>query len=354
MFRRNTVFVVGAGASKELGLPVGAELADQILGLCDLKFDDWGRPANRGTSHILSALKSQSEDNAQTVSSWRLAMSDIAKALPFKDSIDAVIDQFYDRPEVAQIGKYMIASLILSAEARSALKSIDGPVDRPVFSQTQGTWLHSFARMLFERLRKDDLSALGTNVSIICFNYDRCIERYISHAIAEAYGCSLEEAIGFASKIKIVHAYGSLGPLPGWPGEGPSCQTVPFGGGNVSPWKVSENLQTFSESVDGDTDEAIKNIILNGEQYVYLGLSFGRQNMELLSIPSNSGTFSERDAFASGMGQSEQSRATLCRLIRRTYGNYPVKNRSEANLTKLELNTKAKELLDLHWHNILG
>lgn len=353
MFRRNTVFIVGAGASKELGLPVGAELSAQIAALCELKFGDWGEPGDAATRTMLRILTSKSEGDQSRVDAWRSAMTAIRKALPFKDSIDAVIDQFYDRPEVAQIGKFMIATLIMKAEAESTLKpTIDGK--GPLLSRAHGTWLHSFSRMTFEGLRSERLEDIGKNVAVICFNYDRCIEWYLAQAIVETYGCPVDEAIAFATQIKIIHAYGSLGDLPGWPRREQTGSDVPFGAENRDAWVASRNLKTFSESVDSETDDAIKSVISAGEQYVYLGLSFGRQNMQLLSVPSTPQKPYERAAFASGMGQFEQGRTAICNLIKQTYGRNVLQGSKPGGRTILELNTTAKQLLDLHWHNILG
>lgn len=355
MFRRNTVFIVGAGASKELGLPTGAELSASISELCDIRLDDWGKPENASTSQMLESMKWAGEGDEDRVVGWMRSLDAIRAALPYKDSIDAVIDQFYDQDDVAEIGKFMIAKLVLEAENTSSLRTSQGQAG-PNLRRLKDTWLSTLGRMLFEGLRKQDLGEIGANVSIVCFNYDRCIELYLALAIAENYGVSSEEAFEAASRVRIVHAYGSLGWLPEWPTATPQLQ-VPFGGQGENPWIVSHNLRTFSESVDSATDETIKEIVGEGEQYVYLGLSFGRQNMELLGANSRMGRVVERDAFASGLGQHEQGRKAISQLIQRTYSSpLPITSPTAGPhpRTRLELGTTAKQLLDLHWHNILG
>lgn len=356
LFRRNTVFVVGAGASKELGLPTGAELSGLIAGLCDAKLDDWGRLRDRDVIQMLNAFEAGAGTTPEKASKWLNLMREIEQALPFKDSIDAVIDQYHDRPEIAKVGKYMIAKLIIQAEAKSALRPTREGIDVPDLSRCKDTWLQTFSRMLFEGLRKDRLEDIGSNVAIICFNYDRCIERYLSHAIAHAYGLETREAIDFAAEVRIIHAYGLLGALPGWPMGTSGKPTVAFGG-DSNPAQMAYNLRTFSESVDDDTDEAIKRLVSEAEQYVYLGFSFGRQNMELLGANSRTGRGKERPAYASGLGQYEQGRDAICQLIQKTYSaDRPLvaPGAGPHPKTRLELNTTAKALLDLHWHNILG
>lgn len=356
MLRKNTVFIVGAGASKELGLPVGSELSSLISAMCDIKLDQWGRPENPGARMLLDSMNRQSEGDRSKVDGWRLAMHQIRNALPFKDSIDAVIDQYHSKPEIAEIGKFLIAKLIIDAEAKSKLAPDRDGRSNPDLSRADNTWLRSFSRMLFEGLRKEKLDEIGENVSVICFNYDRCIERYLSHAVAQTYGLGIEEAVEVAARVRIIHAYGSLGALPGWPVPQSAAMSVPFGGDGHNAWQVAQNIQTFSESVDGETDELIKDAVLKGEQYVYLGLSFGRQNMQLLGANLRQSRLNERPAYASGLGQYEQGLSAICRLIRGTYSANGIAPalRGAAPVTHVELSATAKDLLDLHWHNILG
>ena len=39
--KQRTVFVVGAGASAEFGLPIGGELQSRIADMMNMKFDAW-------------------------------------------------------------------------------------------------------------------------------------------------------------------------------------------------------------------------------------------------------------------------------------------------------------------------
>lgn len=55
MFRAKTVFVIGAGASIEVGLPIGAELLRQIVGLTRFTFELSRRKT--GDEFIFNALK---------------------------------------------------------------------------------------------------------------------------------------------------------------------------------------------------------------------------------------------------------------------------------------------------------
>ena len=52
MLREKTVFIVGAGASKEFGMPIGSELALSISKKLNVLFDDWGRKVVDGDSDL--------------------------------------------------------------------------------------------------------------------------------------------------------------------------------------------------------------------------------------------------------------------------------------------------------------
>jgi hypothetical protein len=48
MFHRKTLFIIGAGASRELGLPIGAKLAELIQEKMDIRFEAGYRPVGSG------------------------------------------------------------------------------------------------------------------------------------------------------------------------------------------------------------------------------------------------------------------------------------------------------------------
>jgi len=61
MFRRDTVFIVGAGASSEVGLPVGSKLATLISDLMRFEFD-FGQ-MTKGDGEIFAAWDRHFLDN---------------------------------------------------------------------------------------------------------------------------------------------------------------------------------------------------------------------------------------------------------------------------------------------------
>lgn len=72
--------------------------------------------------------------------------------------------------------------------------------------------------MLFDGVRNSDVDNVGSNITIICFNYDRCIEMYLEHAIVNAFrDVPADRARQIVARINIIHPYGSLGNLKSIP-----------------------------------------------------------------------------------------------------------------------------------------
>src|SRR6185437_10732142 len=62
-------------------------------------------------------------------------------------------------------------------------------------------------------------------VTFVSFNYDRCVEHFFRHSIAGLYGVNAATSAKVVGSLKVLHPYGSLGPLPSVDGRG-----IPFGG----------------------------------------------------------------------------------------------------------------------------
>lgn len=188
MFRAKTVLVIGAGASVEVGLPMGSELLKQIIEITDIKFEHYRQV--QGDRLVVDALRSiLKEDgdvaklNAHLQAGWQLAKS-AKQAL----SIDNVIDVLED-PCVELMGKLGIVRAILTAESRSQrFRCVDDVPDTMYLNNFDETWYSSFTKVLTENVKKSQIDRIFENLQIINFNYDRCIEHYLPYSISQYYG----------------------------------------------------------------------------------------------------------------------------------------------------------------------
>jgi hypothetical protein len=97
MFKSRTLFVVGAGASSEAGLPTGAALKKTIAEKIDIRFEDHGgMRQSSGDKKITEGLLDKCRedgDNRLDINPYLRAAWQIRYAMPRAISIDNYIDQ---------------------------------------------------------------------------------------------------------------------------------------------------------------------------------------------------------------------------------------------------------------------
>jgi len=119
-----TVFVVGAGASQEAGLPIGSELKMSIATALDIRVKRGGYQLISGHDLILEALRLEAAKNpthTDLLASLQNAAWRIRDAMPQASSIDTFIDNHSEDKQIELCGKLAIVRTILEAEAKSAL-----------------------------------------------------------------------------------------------------------------------------------------------------------------------------------------------------------------------------------------
>jgi hypothetical protein len=173
------VLVVGAGASKEVNLPVGSELKEQIAKVLDIQYEHFRKKSGDDIIDDSFRLLATNRDIAPYLgASWR-----IRDAMPQAISIDNFIDSHRTDEKIAKCGKLAIARCILQAESKSLLK-IDrrNIYNKPNFSALEPTWFNAFFQLLTENCLRADLPQRLLKVSIICFNYDALNTFCIGHS----------------------------------------------------------------------------------------------------------------------------------------------------------------------------
>jgi hypothetical protein len=281
MFKRKTVFIVGAGASKEVGLPVGDELKNTIAGKLNIRFDD-GYSQSSGDKKIAEALKLiVVERGGRDINQLCQAGRSIASAMPQAISIDNFLQTHADDADIVLMGKLGIAASILEAERSSTICTKDHVMD---FGAHPNIWYNTFCKMLAENVQLGDLETIFDNVAFVTFNYDRCIEHFVSHWLENYFRISADHAQNLTRKLKVFHPYGQVGRLP-WQGGGISVGYGTELSSRTLP-QIAGQIRTFTERAENDAmlDE-MRDYVANSEQIVYLGFSYGQMNMELLTVP---------------------------------------------------------------------
>jgi hypothetical protein len=275
----HTVFVVGAGASQELRLPIGSGLKDKISEALDFRLD-FGE-ATSGDRIIFNAIKLLSGDSDSRRNLLEAA-DRIKNGIVQAFSIDNFIHIHQDNPSIVSCGKLAIVNSILRAEETSPLY-VDRNNSMPYFPSFSDTWHNSFIKRITENCKISDLSARLKSMAFVIFNYDRCVEEYLYYSLQNIYGISNNEAAKFVSQIRIFHPYGVVGRLPWQEGND---ESIKFGG-KAEPEKLiklSKEIKTFTEGTDPNESQIIqiREMMHSANRIVFLGFAFAEQNMDLL------------------------------------------------------------------------
>ncbi len=250
MIKTNTLFILGAGASKPFGYPTGIELRESIITVTKEK-------------EIVQSLGGHVD-----VHNDRVQLYEFINA--FKGSGVYSIDSFLEyRPEYMYIGKMAIAASLIEKEVDNHLRT------------TEGNWY----MYLFDRIKVSFEKLDQNNISFITFNYDRSLEQFLFEAIRNLFGKKPEECAEKIEKIPIVHLYGQLHPLP-WQEES---------GIMYSPNKrLIKRLKTapitikiISDEREVDSSEEFQKaykLVKDARRIYFLGFGFDETNLKRLKI----------------------------------------------------------------------
>jgi hypothetical protein len=290
MFQQKTLFIVGAGASAEVGFPIGSELTAQIAS--ELRaFGDRERPYNYGSggNRIDRALarRPSTPIDFRELMALRETASLIEQAMPLAKSIDSYIDDHASDPNTELLGKLAIAARIFDAERGSQLfLNLEGKNSRLDWTFLSSKWFGKFFSILTAGRPNKNPETLFENISFIVFNYDRCIEQFILQSLMNYFRLPLHEASQILKRCVIKHPYGSLGPLD----DSQSSVANVFGGSvpsersdGIHLLNMAGRLKTFTERITEEAELAeIKELVQDARTIVFLGFAFHQQNMDLL------------------------------------------------------------------------
>lgn len=240
MLTKRTCLLLGAGASKHLGFPLGGELRSQMLKeLWEVK--------NLRPEQIPDDFKR----NGENISLFydRLAYGSWS-------SPDACLEK---HSEFANVGKYLMCKLL------SDIEDID-----------QITRLGGWYENLVSAINVDHPSKLKDNgLSIVTFNYDRSIDVRLHNYVQHQFGIEPSKAWEILqNSIPIIHVHGMLGKYPDTPYA--DKQRL---------YERSQDMKIVSET-NGDTVEfRLASKLLNeAERVVVLGFGFADENVKRLNF----------------------------------------------------------------------
>lgn len=131
MLRAQTLFVVGAGASGEVDMPIGRGFATRIANKVNYIV-----PVEPGSQHrceimpILNVLRGR-EGNGRNLDPQIRACQAVSRSMPLSTSIDDFPESRRDDQLIQKIGKIGIVSTILDAEHGSRLNDLPRLIEDP-------------------------------------------------------------------------------------------------------------------------------------------------------------------------------------------------------------------------------
>jgi hypothetical protein len=330
MFNRETVFILGAGASAEFGLPTGLGLAQAIRKKMDVRFRHGFEPVGNGDHDLYQALK----DSLPRVEKEQLlpALWRIRDGITLSNSIDDFLDRHQSDRLMQLAGKAAIASAILDAERDSSLMP-EEMGQRFKIEKTESTWLLKLIRMMGTGVVAN---RIFDSVSFISFNYDRTLEQFLFQTVQDLYALDDEETASVMSQARIFHPYGSLGPISG------ASEIITFGGfrGHTPPYpKLTNEIFTYTEKIRDQQEIAtIHEVMQRAHQLVFLGFGFHLQNMQLLKA-----NMDQKPVYATAYETSHSNQAEIKnRIVDLFADNRRIGVRDSTQL----INGKAAALLD--------
>lgn len=293
---QKTLLIVGAGASNEVGLPVGSDLKSSIVDA--LSYHKQGGGIR--DEIIDRAIVSLANREPAQIHQYREACGHICNAMPQAKSIDNFIDQHSGNKRIELCGKLAIVRTILKAESQSNLFVDPSNIYNKVrFEDVEKTWFTGFWKLLTENCSVSDLEERLASVAFVIFNYDRCIEHYLYHSLQNVYRIDAENAARLVADIEIYHPYGTVGSLP-WQS---AANSIVYGGTPTvnQLLELVGKIKTFTEGTDEKSSDvvAIRGHMKMSPRLVFLGFAFHKLNMELLlSVPRQGREFTQQRVFA--------------------------------------------------------
>lgn len=274
MFNRKTLFIIGAGAGFDIDLPVGRKLAEEISNRTQIVIDHGHLAKSTSDMDLALSFFERGDPNAnEYAKAFRLIRDGVLLA----NSIDDFLNIHEGTPEIVTVGKAAIVRSILYAERHSKIYVDPSNVfNKMDVRNIRDSWLVKFMQVLGPGRKVPDVEHALDDVSFINFNYDRCLEYFLRHALQLMYGIEASKAAEIVGRATIVHPYGWVGPL----------ERVPFGGNDNSRSdyrELSKAIKTYTEQIEEEsTVFNMHEEIRRAECIVFLGFAYHKQNMKLL------------------------------------------------------------------------
>jgi hypothetical protein len=273
MFRKPVVFIVGAGASKEYGLPSGGELASTIA----TAVNELNAPTRRDTSLFDLLISAYGPD---AMAKYLDAGKKLAAAISSAASIDDALHRLSDFPEAVELGKICIIKSILETEARSSLQLREG---RLQLDTGKDGWIEYLFSIAIENKKLSEVPHAFDNVTFINFNYDRCLEHYLFWSL-QRIGLNEQDAANTVAGLSMIRPYGTIGSILPTAPDFWQFGNTDFRRDLRDTMSRISRIRTYTESEALHDPGKVRDVMTQAAMYIFLGFGFHPSNLDLISV----------------------------------------------------------------------
>ncbi len=208
MIKKNTVIILGAGASSPYKYPLGSGLKTSILQVANLNSNALNNKYQQSKSaHNVSSNLNLTQYGADALLDYLILNKNFDPNdlrnfyLDFMGSSKPSIDTFLEcRQELLNIGKIFIAYSIFQCENRNNLFNND---------------VHNWYKYLMNEISSSWENLSKNKLGIITYNYDRSLETFMTSDLKHTYRKTLLESIQKINEtIMIKHVHGMIADAP--------------------------------------------------------------------------------------------------------------------------------------------
>lgn len=256
MIREETVFILGAGASKPYGYPTGAELRKKIIN----EF--------RNQYHFNTVVFEQINTFKEDLINYSESFLN-----KFELSSTKSIDLFLSRnPKFMDIGKLAIKLSIYNSELESKF--------REKVNWNEDWYSYLFDRLTNESTAPDQYIITHNKIQFITFNYDRSLEHFLYESMINSYNEMDTGIIEYeVKKLKLIHIFGTISPLP-WQENGGLLYKK-----DKVYFADAKNIDIIYNKTDDPSILETKKLIRKVKVIFFLGFGYAKENLELLDFP---------------------------------------------------------------------
>lgn len=331
MINNKTIVVVGAGASNDLGLPIGSGLQKEIFKLLDTSSGTFRYL--RSAAHHYFEQEGLSREQIDAIVERAGSMSNQMRSAA---SIDNFLDQHKDEVHLVAFFKILILYALAEKEQNSRLAG-RLPVD-DLMTQCEDYFLYDFLNIVVRNHQGNNIHESLGNLTFVIFNYDRCVEYFLDVWLRFRFKISISD---LQTKPEFIHVYGSIGEIEG--GYTPNTfgrrnLDLPFQNPHLEIPALVKNIKIFTEQEDSSVANQIDRAMKDATALVFLGFGFEEQNMRFFKRFQG-----RKNVFATAYGMSYENQEFIRDFLKRFA--------SRNGLEKVYLSDdKAKQFIEKFYH----